>query len=254
MPNRIIKESICTSADIDELSSAAELLFYRLIVNADDYGLFDGRMMILASKCYPLKSIDINVIQAAFNELVTSGIVIAYTVDSKPYGKLKNWSKHQQIRAQRAKFPQPDSESAIICNQLISDAPGIQSNPIQSESISTSPAKLPTCPTQSVVDLYHAALPEMPIIRLMSEQRKKAISNFWKFVLTSKKSDGTPRAETADDALTWMRDYFERARDNDFLMGRGQKVSGHEGWQCDLDFLMTEKGKKFVIEKTREAA
>ena len=114
--------------------------------------------------------------------------------------------------------------------------------------------RLPRCDTQSVVDLYHDTLPELPRVRLMTDGRRKAISAFWRFVLTSKKSDGSQRATDADEAMKWIGGYFARARDNDFLMGRGHKAPGHEGWQCDFDFLLTEKGKKHVIEKTREAA
>ena len=113
---------------------------------------------------------------------------------------------------------------------------------------------LPRCDTQSVVDLYHDTLPELPRVRLMTDGRRKAISAFWRFVLTSKKSDGSPRATNAAEAMDWIGGYFTRARDNDFLMGRGHKAPGHEGWQCDFDFLLTEKGKKHVIEKTKEAA
>ena len=109
---------------------------------------------------------------------------------------------------------------------------------------------LPRCETQSVVDLYHQALPELPAVRVMSDARQKAVRSFWKFVLTSKKSDGTKRAETAEQALAWIGGYFDRARHNDFLMGRGSKAPGHEGWQCDFDFLLSEKGKKHVLEKT----
>ena len=111
--------------------------------------------------------------------------------------------------------------------------------------------QLPRCDAQSVVDLYHEALPELPRVRLMSDARQKAIRGFWRFVLTSKKSDGTRRAATADQALTWIRGYFDRARNNDFLMGRsGRTNPAHAGWTCDFDFLLSEKGKKHVLEKT----
>ena len=42
MPNRIIKESICTSCEIDSLTPEQEVFFYRLIVNCDDYGRMDA--------------------------------------------------------------------------------------------------------------------------------------------------------------------------------------------------------------------
>jgi len=173
---------------------------------------------------------------------------------------LKGWEIRQVFRedggAERAKAWREAKKASIKTqpNATVRKRTPDKDTDKKEANASVARTSLPTCPTQSVVDMYHAALPEMPAIRLMNDQRRKAISSFWKFVLTSKRTDGTPRAETEDHALTWIRDYFERARDNDFLMGRGQKVSGHEGWQCDLDFLLTEKGKKFVIEKTREDA
>ena len=133
--------------------------------------------------------------------------------------------------------------------------PEPEPEPIQEPNGSVGSAdKLPRCDSQSVVSLYHEVLPELPAVRLMNDDRRKAISRFWKFVLTSEKSDGTRRATDAPEAMAWIRGYFDRARDNDFLMGRGPKAPGHAGWQCDFDFLLTEKGKRQVIEKTKEAA
>lgn len=108
------------------------------------------------------------------------------------------------------------------------------------------------CPFDEIVEAYHQTLPELPRVRLKTAKRQRAMKSLWQFVLTRPKSDGTPRATNADEALAWIRAYFERARDNDFLMGRTPRVNGHEGWQCDLDFLLSEKGLKHVIEKTRE--
>ena len=55
MPNRILKESICVSDDIDGLSWFEEVVFYRLLVNCDDYGRFDGRPAVLKNRLFPLK-------------------------------------------------------------------------------------------------------------------------------------------------------------------------------------------------------
>lgn len=125
---------------------------------------------------------------------------------------------------------------------------------IEEKPTASSPAALPTCQTQAVVDLYHEVLPELPRVQLMTDKRRKALAAFWRWVLTSKRSDDTRRAQTADQALTWIRSYFERARDNDFLMGRTGRTGEHANWRCDLEFLLTERGKTHVIEKTREAA
>lgn len=102
---------------------------------------------------------------------------------------------------------------------------------------------------------YHDVLPELPRVKLMdSKPRKAKTADFWKWVLTSTKPDGCPRALDADQALAWVRTYFERARSNDFVMGRGERTGSHANWRCDFDFLLTEKGKTQVIEKTEAVA
>jgi hypothetical protein len=101
------------------------------------------------------------------------------------------------------------------------------------------------------VDLYHAELPELPAVRLMDDKRKKGIVEFWKWILKTNRDDGTPRATNSAEALEWVRDYFSTAKQNDFLMGRTKRSPGHENWTADLDFLMTDRGKKQVIERTQ---
>ncbi len=110
------------------------------------------------------------------------------------------------------------------------------------------------CPYDSIVDLYHRALPSLPRVRLMPEDRQKALRKLWGWILSSSKPDGTRRATTAEEALAWFGTYFERATANDFLMGRGERSGTHAKWRCDLDFLLSERGMKHVIEKTEAAA
>lgn len=132
--------------------------------------------------------------------------------------------------------------------------PRVDKSREEDKDIFVASGDLPSPQPQAVIDLYHEVLEELPRVRLMDDKRKKAIGSFWRWVLTSEKDDGVRRAKTADQALTWIRAYFERARDNDFLMGRTGRTGEHAKWQCDLDFLLTDKGKKHVIEKTKENA
>lgn len=133
MPNRIIKESICTSDTIESLTWFEEVLFYRLLVKADDYGRYEGRAAIIKGTCFPLKDVTVKDIEKALNKLSAVGLVNLYRVHGKPYLQLVTWGKHQQIRAKKSKYPQMD-EDDIICNQLISDDCNSSRNPIQSES------------------------------------------------------------------------------------------------------------------------
>ena len=107
---------------------------------------------------------------------------------------------------------------------------------------------------EAVIDLYHEILPNLPKVRLHTKDRVKAIRKVWDWVLTSLKPDHSRRAETPEQAVEWFRSYFERATENDFLMGRTPRAGAHADWQCDIDFLLTDRGMKQVIEKTKESA
>ena len=131
MPNRIIKESICTSEDIAGLSMGAEILFYHLIVKADDFGVYFGNEQIIKNTCFPLKSSEIKLkqVESWLNELIKAGLIFAYVAeDGKKYIQFVKWSKHQQIRAKKSKYPLYDR----TCNQLIADDCNSCRNPIQS--------------------------------------------------------------------------------------------------------------------------
>lgn len=132
MPNRIIKESICTSEDIAGLSMGAEILFYHLMVKVDDFGVYFGNEQIIKNTCFPLKSSDIKVkqVESWLNELVKAGLLFAYVAeDGKKYVQFTKWAKHQQIRAKKSKYPLFDS----TCNQLLADDCNSCRNPIQYE-------------------------------------------------------------------------------------------------------------------------
>ena len=118
MPNRIIKESICTSENIERLTPFQETVFVRLIVNCDDFGRFFGNPKIISARLFPLKNISAEEMEEALAALVSADLVILYEVGGKAYLQMKTWSDHQRTRAKISKYPSPD-ESA--CGQLPTD-------------------------------------------------------------------------------------------------------------------------------------
>lgn len=130
MPNRILKESICTSDSIDSLSWFEEALFYRLIVNCDDYGRFDGRPAIIKNRLFPLKeNLTAKTVAGAIEKLASAGLVTLYVFEGKPYLYLPTWNHHQVVRAKSSKYPAPEDgiermkSSEIKCNQMQANAP-----------------------------------------------------------------------------------------------------------------------------------
>lgn len=130
MPNRILKESICTNEQIDGLTAFEETVFYRLIVICDDYGRFDGRISVLKGRMFPLKDekLKIDILEKAMQSLVKTGLVKFYKVEGKQYLYLTGWERNQQRRAKFSKFPSPEDAdpeeiptSEIIGNHLPSN-------------------------------------------------------------------------------------------------------------------------------------
>ena len=183
MPNRLIKESICASESIDNLSPFQETFFYRLIVNCDDFGRMDARLDILASKLYPLRrTMPTGKIKDALQALVKERMVDTYEVNGKPYLQLINWNKYQQIRAKKSKYPAPDTNG----KQMISDDIKCPRNPIQSESNTESESNTNTIQA-----------------RAREDERNDGFTRFW---------DAYPRKNGGDIQQAFM-EYLHVTRD-----------------------------------------
>lgn len=127
MPNRIIRESICTSDSVDKLSWFEEVLFYRLIVNCDDFGRFDGRAAVVKNRLFPLKeNLTLKTVENALHGLASAGLIALYMFEGKRFLYLPTWGKYQTQRAKVSKFPSPDDgkqADEIICKQMHADVP-----------------------------------------------------------------------------------------------------------------------------------
>ena len=110
MGNRILKEDIRMSRDIDALSTFEENVFYRLLVTADDYGIYSANPVVLAHILYPLKeNIDRKTMQKALDHLKSQGLILCYHVEGKgEFLKIASWEKHQRLRNSQHRFPMPE--------------------------------------------------------------------------------------------------------------------------------------------------
>lgn len=111
MPNRIIKESICTSEQIAALKDFEFRLWIGLITQADDAGRGDARPAIIKGRIFPLREcVTSRSIDDGLNALVTHGLVVLYEVDGRPIYWLPSWAKHQRIRDVKPKYPAPPDD------------------------------------------------------------------------------------------------------------------------------------------------
>lgn len=126
MPNRIIKESICTSEKIAALNDFEFRLWVALLTQADDLGRGDARPAIIKGRAFPLRDrVTSKDIGAAVHGLAAKGCISLYTVGGKSYFWFPTWGEHQRIRDVKPKYPGPD-EADDILPQSAADCGGLR--------------------------------------------------------------------------------------------------------------------------------
>jgi hypothetical protein len=110
MPNRVLRD--WTASDkVDQLSQGGEILFTRLIMKADDYGLYYGNPKLINSALFPLKDYDNSQILKWINECYKAGLIHKYSVEGKEYIQILGFD--QRLRLMKSKFPDPSKSSQI---------------------------------------------------------------------------------------------------------------------------------------------
>jgi hypothetical protein len=102
------------------------------------------------------------------------------------------------------------------------------------------PDRLPSCPTDRLIELYHRHLPMLPRVEVMNDGRRRALSARWREVVTDKDIAKAPDPRQA--ALEFFDWYFEHAAQSAFLTGRAKN------WRADFDFLTNASKFAKVVE------
>ena len=150
MPSRLLREGLLDSERINALSAEGERLFTRLLLVADDFGRFDGRMTVIRARCFPVKRDLTDADVGLWLEEIArqKELVIFYRVRGKPYLEIVN---HRfRTRAMRSKYPAP-SEGELTDNCL-SDDRHVPIPPSPSPSPSPSPGDIGQTPDSQMTD------------------------------------------------------------------------------------------------------
>lgn len=144
MPNRVIKDSIKRSAQIDSLTWFEEVVFCRMMVTVDDYGCYDGRTVVLKNDLFPTKeTVTKKAVEDAISKLVSAGLLCEYTVNGMPYLFFPTWEKHQRIRNKHRKYPEPPNDAANCWHMSADCQPESESNPNPKPNTKEGPDKPP---------------------------------------------------------------------------------------------------------------
>ncbi|MDE1141294.1 MAG: hypothetical protein PW999_16805 [Paraburkholderia tropica] len=106
--------------------------------------------------------------------------------------------------------------------------------------------KLPPCPVEEIVALYHQYMPRNPPVRVINKTRRRIADARWReaAVMTCEPFGYGTKVE----GLAAWRAYFEVCNESSFLTNQMPPRAGHENWKADFDFLMSENGFTRALE------
>jgi hypothetical protein len=114
---RAIYPDICTSRTMAAVSVRAQLLFDRLIAQADDQGRIEGDATIVKAICVPLVAdFTLRTTEAALVELVRADLVLRYKAERNDLIQLVTWWRWQagMRRAYPSRYPAPPEWNDVV--------------------------------------------------------------------------------------------------------------------------------------------
>lgn len=97
---------------------------------------------------------------------------------------------------------------------------------------STMPDTAPPVPYDGIVAAYHLTLSNLPAVKRITPTRRTQMRKRWD-------------EDKVRQDLAWWRNYFKRATNSDFLMGR---ESQSFEWRPDFDFFLQPKSMTKILE------
>lgn len=249
--SRNIKPGFFTNEDLVELDFATRLLFAGLWTIADKAGRLEDRPRKIKMAIFPADNVDVDVM---LDELNGYGFILRYEINGEKYVQVQAWSKHQNPHhTEKASIIPGPNGDLTVKDALEHDQDQLQDGEYLADSlllipdslITSSPAKLPTCPHDILIDLFAKHLPTLPRPKkeLWAGKNAEATRARWKFVLTATKESGDRYATTQDEAVSWFDRFFAHVAKSDFLSGTSGKWTG-----CDMGWLMKSENFTKVIQ------
>lgn len=273
MPNRMIRDDILDSERVLGLPADVRWFFLAALLSADDLGLFEATAFKLGRRA-TIASAD--QVARFLQMLADADLVRLYAVDGKHYGFVPRFRQRIQIKNSRHPLPPAaltadDADAVNKINGLDSrpsdgqplpigftsdgqrseakakaelkqgsSKPTVSQTLVVAADAATPRYRVPNCPNEDLVALYHEHLPALPAVEVFNVGRKRSLAARWREVCADGKFDRAAGIE-------WFAWFFARVGKSDFLMGRQAGRSGRV-WAADFDFLLTPAKFARVVE------
>lgn len=253
---RNIKPGFFTNDVLAECSALARILFQGLWCHADREGRLEDRPRKLKAEILPYDDCDA---EELLCQLESRGFIIRYSHGDERFIQVVNFCKHQNphVKESESTIPAPclsgakPEQAGLIPDSLnlIPDSSISSANALEVRSDADEPAeseagskKLPSCPHQKVIELYHESLPYCPQVREWNTTRQKYLQSRWR-----EKAVSLGWQQDAE-GLEWFKRFFSFVGESKFLTGKSDGRNGKPPFIADLEWLMKPSNFAKVVE------
>lgn len=110
-------------------------------------------------------------------------------------------------------------------------------DPSVQKLIADAQRKVPDCPQERILAMYHRKLPMLTTHNTWSGTRADHLRARWRWLMTENGSDGNPLATTTEEGLAFFSDFFDLVNDCPFLLGQADTRDGRP-FTVDLEWLV----------------
>lgn len=100
--------------------------------------------------------------------------------------------------------------------------------------------RVPNCPFEKIIELYHMALPELPAVVLLNDTRRKHLQARW-------------RENPVHQDLQFWAEFFAQVKRSRFLLGQTAGRNGEKPFRATFDWLVKPSNFVKVIEGNYDA-
>lgn len=177
----MIDKVIILSKKINAISEGAELLYYRIYVNADDFGRYHADPIIIKGQIYTLRKLSLKQIENRIQELSKIGLIKLYKNNSELYLEIVAFEKHQTFKSDRpkkAEYPKPISFLENSGNQMDTNG-SLSKDNLSKDKLSKDNSS--SCPgfqdvdiqlTQQLINLMQKNNPNSSILQRLTPKRQ----------------------------------------------------------------------------------
>ena len=114
---------------------------------------------------------------------------------------------------------------------------------LELEKASSAESKIPPCPHQAIIDIYHQTLPELPKVISWNKTREAHLKQRWRELFIEFECKST------EEALDWFKnDFFQFIKNSKFLTGRTQSKD-RRPFLADLEWVIKPTNFTKIIER-----